>query len=49
MKAISTAAPFTYAVHAFKSLLPKNTPLVASDHDGLRDVAIPTDALKRDR
>jgi ABC-type multidrug transport system permease subunit len=33
MKAISTAAPFTYAVHAFKSLLPKNTPLVASAGD----------------
>jgi ABC-2 type transport system permease protein len=29
MKAISTADPFTYAVHAFKSLLLKNTPLAA--------------------
>lgn len=29
MRAISIADPFTYAVHAFKSLLLKNTPLVA--------------------
>jgi ABC-2 type transport system permease protein len=29
MKVIATVDPFTYAVHAFKSLLLKNTPLVA--------------------
>ncbi|MBZ5515358.1 MAG: ABC transporter permease [Acidobacteriia bacterium] len=29
MKAIATVDPFTYAVHAFKSLLLKNTPLMA--------------------
>ena len=29
MKVISTADPFTYAVHAFKTLLLKNTSLVA--------------------
>ncbi len=33
MKVISTIDPFTYAVHAFKSLLLKNTPLMAISGD----------------
>ncbi len=33
MKAIAVVDPFTYAVHAFKSLLLKNTPLVAIGFD----------------
>ncbi len=33
MKAISVVDPFTYAVHAFKSLLLKNTPLTAVGFD----------------
>jgi ABC-2 type transport system permease protein len=33
MKAISVVDPFTYAVHAFKSLLLKNTPLAAIGFD----------------
>ncbi len=33
MKAISVVDPFTYAVHAFKNLLLKNTPLAAIGYD----------------